>query len=154
MVKSIAIASDHAGYDLKEALKGHLQNWRDIAVTDFGTSNGTDSVDYPDFAAAVARGVADGTYEAGLLVCGTGIGMAIMANRFPGVRAANCNDIFSAVLSRQHNDANVLTVGSRVVAAENAKAILDAFLATEFDGGSRHCRRIEKLDAPAPASGK
>jgi len=154
MVKSIVIASDHAGYDMKEALKGHLKNWRDIRVTDLGTSNGHDSVDYPDFAAHVARGIVKGTYEAGLLVCGTGIGMAVMANRFPRVRAANCNDIFSAVLARQHNDANVLTIGSRVVAVENAKAITDAFLATDFDGGSRHQRRIEKLDGPVPASGK
>ena len=154
MVKSIAIASDHAGYEMKEALKGHLRNWKDVQVSDLGTFNGDDSVDYPDFAAHVAHGVAAGKFEAGLLICGTGIGMAMMANRFPRVRAANCNDIFSAVLARQHNDANVLTIGARVVAVENAKAIMDAFLATEFDGGSRHQRRIEKLAGLAPASGK
>ena len=154
MVRTLAIACDHAGYEMKEALKGHLQGKGDLQVFDLGTLNGGDSVDYPDFAARVAHGIEKGEYETGLLICGTGIGMAMMANRFPRVRAANCHGIFTAVLARRHNDANVLTLGSRVVAVENAKAIVDAFLATEFDGGSRHQRRIGKLADLSPASGK
>ena len=154
MVKTLAIACDHAGYEMKEALKGHLQGNKDLQVFDLGALNGGDSVDYPDFAARVAHGIEEGEYETGLLICGTGIGMAMMANRFPRVRAANCHEIFTAVLARRHNDANILTLGARVVAVENAKAIVDAFLSTEFDGGSRHQRRIEKLGDLSPASGK
>ena len=154
MVRTLAIACDHAGYEMKEALKGHLQGRRDLRISDLGTLNGGDSVDYPDFAAKVAHGIEKGKYKAGILICGTGIGMAMMANRFPRVRAANCHEIFTAVLARRHNDANVLTLGARVVAVENAKAIVDAFLTTEFDGGNRHQRRIEKLADLSPTSGK
>ena len=154
MVRNLAIACDHAGYEMKEALKGHLQGRKDLRISDLGTLNGGDSVDYPDFAAKVAHGIEKGKYKAGILICGTGIGMAMMANRFPRVRAANCHEIFTAVLARRHNDANVLTLGARVVAVENAKAIVDAFLTTEFDGGNRHQRRIEKLADLSPTSGK
>ena len=154
MVRTLAIACDHAGYEMKEALRGHLEGKKDLRIFDLGTLNGSDSVDYPDFAARVAHGIEEGEYEAGLLICGTGIGMAMMANRFPRVRAANCHEIFTAVLARRHNDANVLTLGSRVVAVENARAIVDAFLATEFDGGDRHQRRIGKLSDLSPAAGK
>jgi len=153
MVGTLAIACDHAGYEMKEALKGHLKQ-KALEVFDLGTFNGGDSVDYPDFAARLAHGIEEGEYEAGLLICGTGIGMAMMANRFPRVRAANCHEIFTAILARRHNDANVLTLGARVVAEENAKAIVDAFLTTEFDGGTRHQRRIEKLEDLSPVSGK
>ena len=102
-------------------------------------------MDYPDYAELVARAVADGSAERGILVCGSGIGMAIAANRVRGVRAAACIDLYSAQLCRQHNDANVLALGSRIVAPPLAEAIVDLFLATPFDGG-RHARRVAKLD--------
>jgi len=122
---------------------------------DLGAFNGSESVDYPDFAARLARGIRDAEFERGILVCGTGIGMAMMANRFPQVRAANCLNDFTARLAREHNDANVLTLGSRVVAVEYAKAIVTAFLNTEYAGpDSRHQRRIDKLEALAPNGGK
>jgi ribose 5-phosphate isomerase B len=154
MVKTVAIASDHAGYELKAVLHPWLGR-EGFTVVDLGAFDGTQSVDYPDFAARLARGIQDGEFEMGILVCGTGIGMAIMANRFPQVRAANCHSDFTARLAREHNDANVLTLGSRVVAAEFAKAIVLAFLSTEYAGpASRHQRRIDKLAALAPTGGK
>jgi ribose 5-phosphate isomerase B len=154
MVKTVAIASDHAGYELKTVLQPWLQELG-LTVVDLGAFNGSESVDYPDFAARLARGIREGEFERGILVCGTGIGMAIMANRFPQVRAANCLTDFTARLAREHNDANVLTLGSRVVAAEYAKAIVTTFLRTEYAGPeSRHQRRIDKLAALAPNGGK
>lgn len=139
----IAVGADHAGLELKRHLVGVL-----IAaghdVDDLGTSN-SESTDYPDWAARVAESVASRTAERGLLVCGTGVGMAIAANRRRGVRAANCNDLFTARLARAHNDANVLTLGARIVAPALAEAVLEVFLATLFEGG-RHQRRVDLLD--------
>lgn len=140
----IALGADHAGVALKEQLKARLDE-RGILYTDFGTT-GTDSVDYPDFATAVARQVASGAFDRGVLVCGTGIGMAIAANKVPGVRAAPVVDEQSAALSREHNDANVLALGARVTSTELAVRLLDLFLDTPFSGG-RHQRRIDKLTA-------
>jgi ribose 5-phosphate isomerase B len=140
----IALGADHAGVVLKEQLKERLDE-RGISYTDFGTT-GTDSVDYPDFATAVAREVASGAFDRGVLVCGTGIGMAIAANKVPGVRAAPVVDEQSAILSREHNNANVLALGARVTGTELAVRLLDLFLDTPFAGG-RHQRRIDKLSA-------
>ncbi len=139
----IAIGADHAGFNLKE----HLRAWLTSAgheVQDLGTHSEV-SVDYPDYAGLVARAVASGEAASGILVCGTGIGMAIGANRIRGVRAAACIDLYSVRLSRQHNDANVLALGSRIVAPPLAEALVELFLATDFAGG-RHVRRIAKLD--------
>ncbi len=137
-----AIASDHAGYDLKEALKGHLAG-HDLEVLDLGT-DGPESVDYPDFAAALAAAVAEGRAARGVLVCGTGIGISIAANRNPAIRAALCHDTTTARLSRQHNDANVLVLGGRLIGEEVAKDCLSVFLSTAYEGG-RHDRRVAKL---------
>jgi ribose 5-phosphate isomerase B len=139
----VAVGADHAGFELKERLKERLAE-RGFEVVDCGTGS-LESTDYPDWGAAVARQVHDGAAERGLLVCGTGIGMAMAANRHRGVRAAACADLFSARLARAHNDANVLALGARIVAPALAEAILDAFLETPFEGG-RHQRRVVKLD--------
>jgi ribose 5-phosphate isomerase B len=139
----IAIACDHGGYDLKKALCGWLDS-RGIEYENLGTDSG-DSVDYPDYAHRLAAGVADGTFEKGILVCGTGLGMSMAANRHRGVRAALCSESFSAAMSRRHNDANVLCIGGRVTGPELAFEILDIFLRTPFDG-DRHARRIAGIE--------
>ncbi len=138
----IAIGSDHGGYDLKEEIK-ELLDERGIEYKDFGTDS-TDSVDYPDYASLVSKAVAAEEYDRGILICGTGIGMSMAANKVPGIRAALCHDVFSARATREHNDANVLTMGSRVIGSELARAIVNAWLDAEFDGG-RHQRRIDKF---------
>ncbi|MDD5723767.1 MAG: ribose 5-phosphate isomerase B [Syntrophales bacterium] len=134
----IIIGSDHAGFDLKEALKGAFGG-----MTDIGTDS-TDSVDYPDFAARVARAVSSGEYERGILICGSGVGMSIVANKFPGVRAALCADTETARLSRMHNDANVLVLAGRRTDLKTAIAIVEVWLDTPFEGG-RHTRRLNKI---------
>jgi ribose 5-phosphate isomerase B len=139
----IALGADHAGFDLKEHLSAFLRALGH-EVEDLGTFD-RQSTDYPDWAARVAARVADGGAERGLLVCGTGVGMAIAANRRRGVRAAPCNDLFTVRLARAHNDANVLALGARIVAPALAEAILALFLETPFEGG-RHSRRVDKLD--------
>jgi len=138
----IALASDHAGFPLKEALKAALTE-DGHRVLDLGT-NGTESVDYPDFGVRLARAVESGEAGRGVAVCGTGIGISIALNRFPGVRAALCHNDTAARLARQHNDANVLALGARMIGPEVALDCLRTFLATEFEGG-RHGRRVEKL---------
>ena len=142
MVSTIALGADHAGYGLKEALKAWLIN-HSYQVLDLGTHS-TDPVDYPDYAALVAESVVDNKVECGLLICGTGIGMAMAANKVPGVRAALCADLYTARMSREHNDANVLVLGGRLMGADMAAEILEAWLATGFSGG-RHARRVEKI---------
>ena len=139
---TIAVAADHAGFDLKEILKRDLQE-AGYAVIDLGT-NSTASVDYPDFGKALADAVASGKAERGVLVCGTGIGISIAANRNPKIRAALAHDVTSAKLSREHNDANVVAFGARLIGTEVARAALKAFLDTEWAGG-RHASRVEKL---------
>lgn len=139
----IALGSDHAGFHLKDQIRGHLRE-QGIACSDFGTFCES-SVDYPDIACAVIRAVKMGEFPFGILICGTGVGMSIAANRFPGIRAALCADTYTARLSREHNDANVLTMGSRVVGPGLAISITDAFLQTSFQGG-RHRRRLDKID--------
>ena len=141
-VGAIAVASDHAGFDLKEILKRDLQA-AGHAVLDLGTDS-TQSVDYPDFGTAMADAVASGRAAKGVLVCGTGIGISMPANRNPKVRAAVVHDVTSARLSRQHNDANVVAFGQRLIGAETAREALKVFLDTEFEGG-RHAGRVAKL---------
>jgi ribose 5-phosphate isomerase B len=140
---ALALGSDHAGYELKEAIKTFLEA-REIPFKDFGCFN-TDSVDYPDFAADVARSIQKGECLQGVLCCGSGVGVAIAANRFPGVRAVPCVDAHTATMSRRHNDANVICFGGRMIAPEYAQELLEIFINTSFDGG-RHQRRVEKLD--------
>ncbi|MBX9942517.1 MAG: ribose 5-phosphate isomerase B [Reyranella sp.] len=139
---SIAVASDHAGFDLKELLKRDLQQ-AGHDVLDLGTSS-TASVDYPDFGKAMAEAIASGRVPRGVLVCGTGIGISIAANRNPKVRAALVHDVTSARLSREHNDANVIAFGQRLIGTEAAREALKVFLATKFEGG-RHEGRVAKL---------
>ena len=139
---SVALGADHAGWELKEALKAWLFD-QGHQVLDFGTHS-PDPVDYPDYAAQVAEAVAVAKVERGILVCGTGIGMAITANKVPGVRAATCSDLYTARMSREHNDANVLALGARITARDAAIEILDTWLSVPFAGG-RHVRRVEKL---------
>ena len=138
----IALGADHAGVALKDNL-ARLFDERGIAYKDFGT-HGPDSVDYPDFAADVAQAVAEGQFDRGLLVCGSGIGMAIAANKVPGIRAAVATEAESARLCRSHNDANVLALGARLTPPDRAGEIVTAFLETPFEGG-RHQRRVDKL---------
>ncbi|MBU4557462.1 MAG: ribose 5-phosphate isomerase B [Actinobacteria bacterium] len=140
----VAIGSDHAGFDQKERLKAHLVE-KGFDVVDMGTNSGVESVDYPDYAEKVARSVAAGQAERGVLVCGTGIGMAMAANKVDGVRAANVTDPEFAALAREHNDANVVAVSGRFVPVGVNQEILDIFLGTEF-GGDRHAGRVAKID--------
>jgi ribose 5-phosphate isomerase B len=139
---TIAVASDHAGFDLKEMLKRDLQE-AGHEVLDLGTNSST-SVDYPDFAEAMGDAIASGRVERGVIVCGTGIGISIAANRNPKVRAALVHDATSARLSREHNDANVVAFGARLIGPETAREALKVFLGTKFEGG-RHAGRIAKL---------
>ena len=138
----IALASDHAGYQLKEEVKKYLQE-KNYLYRDFGTDN-TIPVDYPDIALPVAEAVKSGEYDRGILLCGTGIGVSIAANKVPGIRAAVCHDTFTARSSREHNNANLLVMGGRVVGPGLARDILDAWLTAGFAGG-RHARRLEKI---------
>jgi ribose 5-phosphate isomerase B len=138
----VAIGADHAGFPLKETVRAWLLA-RGLPVLDMGTHS-TASVDYPDYAALVANAVVAGNASRGVLVCGTGIGMAIAANKIGGIRAAQCSDVESARMSRQHNDTNVLALGARTTAPELALSILEVWLEAAFDGG-RHVRRIEKI---------
>jgi ribose 5-phosphate isomerase B len=138
----IALGSDHGGFTLKEEIKKYL-NEKGMEYKDFGTHT-TDSCDYPDIALPAARAVASGEYDRGILICGTGIGIGIAANKVQGIRAALCHDTFSARASREHNNANILTMGERVIGRGLAMDIVDIWLKTEFTGG-RHQRRVEKI---------
>jgi len=138
----IAIGADHIGYDLKEAVKACLTE-RGAAFQDFGTHS-RDRTDYPLFAEAVARAVQAGTAAGGILICGTGVGMCIAANKLPGIRAVVCSEPYSAALSRQHNDSNVLTFGAQVVGPGLARLIVGAWLEAEYEGG-RHAPRLAMI---------
>ena len=142
----IVIACDHGGLEIKKALVAWLGE-KGIACEDIGTDT-AESVDYPDYAHRVAEGIASGRWARGVLVCGTGLGMSMAANRHAGVRAALCSEPFSATMSRRHNDANVLCLGGRVIGPEMACEVLDAFLRSGFDGG-RHERRVGKIEPRA-----
>jgi ribose 5-phosphate isomerase B len=139
---TIAIASDHGGYDLKQEILKYLDASK-ISYTDLGTYS-TESVDYPDIAIPCAEAVARGEYEKGIIICGTGIGVCIAANKVKGIRAALCHDTFSARMSRQHNNANILTMGGRVIGPGLATEIVKEWLATDFEG-ARHERRVNKI---------
>lgn len=138
----IALGSDHGGYHLKEAIKKYLEE-KGIQYQDYGT-NSTESVDYPEFGMKVAEAITSGICEKGILCCGTGIGIAISANKVPGIRCAVVSDTFSAQMSREHNDANILALGGRVVGIGLALKIVEVWLNTEFAGG-RHERRIQLI---------
>lgn len=140
----IGLACDHGGFELKEELKSFLRSIH-VETIDMGIFN-QDSVDYPDLGVLVAEKVSKGDFERGILICGTGIGMSIIANKFPRVRAALVNDLYSCRCSREHNDSNVLVIGGRIVGKELAKEIVKVWLETPFAGG-RHKRRLEKIEA-------
>ncbi|MBQ2829536.1 MAG: ribose 5-phosphate isomerase B [Oscillospiraceae bacterium] len=141
---NIAMGCDHGGYALKERIKKYLEG-KGHAVVDCGTSS-TDSCDYPVFGEAAARKVANGECERGIVICTTGIGISISANKVRGIRCALCSDAFSAEMTRRHNDANVLALGAGIVGGNLAERIVDVFLSTEFEGG-RHARRVERMMA-------
>lgn len=141
----IAIACDHGGFTLKQEIISHLKA-QGIDFKDFGCE-GTDAVDYPVYAQAVGTAVASGSCEKGILICGTGIGISIAANKIPGIRCALCHDCFSAEATRLHNDANVIALGARVVGPGHALKIIDTFLATDFSGDERHSRRIAQIES-------
>ena len=138
----IAIGCDHGGFQLKRAVMEHLVELG-LAYKDFGTYT-TESCDYPDYGEAVGRAVAGGEFERGILICGTGIGISLAANKVHGIRAAVCGDCYSAEMTRRHNDANILAMGERVTGQGLALKIVDTFLTTDFEGG-RHARRVQKL---------
>ena len=141
-MKKIAIASDHGGFDLKESIIAHLLNtgWE---VDDMGPHSG-DSVDYPDYGIKLAEAVAEKKVERGIVICGTGIGMSIVVNRYPGIRGTLCSDLFTAKLCREHNDSNILIMGGRVIGKGLAAEIVNTWLNTDFEGG-RHQRRLDKI---------
>jgi ribose 5-phosphate isomerase B len=139
----IAVGADHGGFKHKEAIRKHLTD-RGFEVTDFGTYS-EESMDYNDVAIKVAEGVRDGLFDRGILVCGTGVGMSIMANKVHGVRAALVHDLFTARVTRLHNDSNVLTMGGRVIDEDLALKITDIWVDTKFSKEERHARRVEKI---------
>jgi ribose 5-phosphate isomerase B len=142
-MKKIAIASDHGGFDLKESVIAHLLNdgWE---IDDLGPSN-EDSVDYPDYGVKLAEAIANKKVERGIVICGTGVGMSIVVNRFPGIRGTLCSDVYTAKMCREHNDSNILVMGGRVIGKGLASEIVDTWLNTAFEGG-RHQRRLDKIN--------
>jgi ribose 5-phosphate isomerase B len=147
----VVLASDHRGYQLKNSLKKFLEE-RKIEFLDVGTFS-ADSVDYPDFAMLAAEKVSHEDYDRGILICGSGIGMCVVANKFPGIRAAVCHDVSAAEMSRKHNDSNMLGLGADVINEELARKILHVWLETKFEGG-RHLRRIQKISEIESRLGK
>ncbi|MGE4319121.1 MAG: ribose 5-phosphate isomerase B [Deferribacterales bacterium] len=150
-MKKVALASDHGGYGLKTQIKQYLQS-KGYTVLDLGTDS-EESVDYPDYGAKAAEAVLNGDADCAVIMCGSGIGISIAANKFKGIRCALCFDTYTAKMSRMHNDANIMAVGGRITTIERAVDMVDLFLTTEFEGG-RHQRRIDKLDALAEKSWK
>ena len=138
----VVLGADHGGYELKEAIRSHLEN-QGLEVKDLGT-NSSASVDYPRYGFAVGEAIINGEADLGIAVCGTGLGISIAANKIPGIRAAVCTETFSARMAREHNNANVLALGGRVVGVGLAIDIVDIFLKTEFSGG-RHARRVDLI---------
>ena len=141
-MKKIAIASDHGGFDLKESVITFLlkKGWE---VDNLGAPS-TDSVDYPDYGIKVAKAIIEKKFLRGILICGTGVGMSIVVNRFPGIRGTLCSDVYTAKMCREHNDSNILILGGRVIGVSLALEILDIWLKTEFEGG-RHQKRLDKI---------
>ena len=143
-MKKIAMGNDHSAVEMKEAIKAYVEQ-KGYEVIDFGT-NSSESCDYPAYGEKVGRAVASGEADYGIAICGTGIGISITANRYKGIRAALCTDCFCAEATRQHNDANILAMGGRVVGPGLAIKIVDTFLNTPFSGAERHARRISKIE--------
>lgn len=141
----IALGCDHGGYDLMQEVIAYLDK-NGLEYKNFGGDNAKDAVDYPDYAKVVAESILSGECDKGILICGTGIGISITANRYKGIRAALCTDCFCAEATRQHNDANILAMGGRVVGPGLAIKIVDTFLNTPFSGAERHARRISKIE--------
>ncbi len=139
----IAIASDHGGFAMKEDILAHLKA-KGVEVEDLGCYSEA-SVDYPVYADKVCKGILAGTYERGILVCGTGVGMSIAANKYPGIRASLCSDCYSAQMTMEHNNSNVLCLGGRTVGVELAKMIVDTYLAASFSGLEKHARRVAMI---------
>lgn len=139
----VAIANDHGGFNLKREIVQYLED-KGISYEDFGTDS-SDSVDYPDFARPLSEKIASGAFDRGILICGTGIGMSIAANKVPGIRCALVHDTFSAKATREHNDSNILAMGERVIGPGLAVEIVDTWLNTQFEGG-RHERRVNKIE--------
>jgi len=141
---NIIIGSDHGGFELKEICRNFMGTMSDCHVTDAGTFS-EDSMDYPNVAHKVAHAVSQGEYERGILICGTGIGMSIVANRYTGIRACLCHNLFTARLGREHNDANILVMGGRVIGSGIAIEMVELFLSTPFEGG-RHEQRLSQIE--------
>jgi len=148
---NVIVGSDHAGFDLKEEIKRSLNEKGEYPVTDMGTFS-NEPVDYPIIAHQVAKNISEKRFHWGILVCGSGIGMSIVANRYPRVRAALCSTLFAVKVSRQHNDANILVLGGRVLGTDLALEMVDLFLHTQFEGG-RHQRRLEQIERAQSGGG-
>lgn len=148
---NVIVGSDHAGFDLKEEIKRFLNEKGEYPVTDMGTFS-NEPVDYPIIAHQVAKNISEKRFHWGILVCGSGIGMSIVANRYPRVRAALCSNLFAVKVSRQHNDANILVLGGRVLGTDLALEMVDLFLHTQFEGG-RHQRRLEQIERAQSGGG-
>ena len=148
----VAIGADHAGFELKQILLDYLRH-RGHEVIDLGTTS-EDPVDYPDFAEAVSKVLLDGAAERGVLVCGSGVGASVSANKIPGIRAGLCHDTYSARQGVEHDDMNILVLGARVIGVELARELVNNFLAANFNGEERHSRRIEKIKALEKRYGK
>ena len=142
-MEKIAIASDHGGFDLKENIIAYLIK-KGLEVDNFG-AHSADSVDYPDYGIKLAQAITDKKFVRGILICGTGVGMSIVVNRFPGIRGTLCSDVYTAKMCREHNDSNILIMGGRVIDVSLAIEILEAWLNTAFEGG-RHQRRLDKIN--------
>ncbi len=142
-MEKIAIASDHGGFDLKENIIAYLIK-KGLEVDNFG-AHSADSVDYPDYGIKLAQAIIDKKFVRGILICGTGVGMSIVVNRFPGIRGTLCSDVYTAKMCREHNDSNILIMGGRVIDVSLAIEILETWLNTEFEGG-RHQRRLDKIN--------
>lgn len=143
MDKKLAIASDHAGFELKESIVTFLRA-KGVALEDFGPKNG-DRVDYPDYGILIAKAVQEKKISRGILICGTGVGMSIVVNRFPGIRGTLCADLYTTKMCREHNDSNILIMGGRVIGVGLAEEIVDTWLNTPFEGG-RHQKRLDKIE--------
>jgi ribose 5-phosphate isomerase B len=140
----LALACDHGGYELKQEIINYL-NSKNIEFIDFGCTS-TDAVDYPEYGKKAAHAVASGQCDKGIIICGTGIGISISANKVPGIRCALCHDCFSAAATREHNDANMLALGARVIGVGHALKVVETFLNTPFSNDERHIRRIEQIE--------
>lgn len=141
-MKKLAIASDHAGFELKETIIAYLHD-KGVELEDFGPVN-SDRVDYPDYGISIARAVQEKKIDRGILICGTGVGMSIVVNRFPGIRGTMCADLYTAKMCRKHNDSNILILGGRVIGKGLAEEIVNMWLNTPFEGG-RHQKRLDKI---------